>query len=115
MRLLRLLIGTILLALGVGGLVIDYHVIHVAKGGELHAINAIVELALIASGIIALLPTLALEIAKDLPLFGKAVTAVWPGGRRESDPPLPPPPPGVANVQPPHVAEMELPPRESEQ
>lgn len=90
MRFGRLLIGTILLALGVGGLVIDYHGIHLAHGGALHAINAGVELALIVMGIIALLPALALEIAKDLPLFGKAVTAVWPGGRRESDPPAPP-------------------------
>ena len=89
MRILRILIGLVLLTLGVGGLVINYHGIHVANGGTLHAINAIVELTLIAAGIIALLPALALEIAKDLPLFGKAITSVWPGGRRDSDPPAP--------------------------
>jgi len=86
---MRKLIGVILFALGVVGLVLDYDGIRVAHGGALHAINAAVELSLIIVGIICLIPALALEIAKDLPVFGKAVTAVWPGGRRDSDPPAP--------------------------
>lgn len=87
MKVIRLLIGTVLMTLGIGGLVIDYHGIHLAHGGALHMINAGVELTLIAVGLICLLPAVALEIAKDLPMFGKAVTAVWPGGRRAEDPP----------------------------
>ena len=57
-------------------------------------LGALSLVASIIAGIIALVPTLAMEIAKDLPLFGKAITSVWPGGRRESDPPPPPPPTG---------------------
>jgi hypothetical protein len=82
-----LLIGAILMALGVVGLLIDYDGIRAANGGALHMINAAVELTLIAAGLICMLPAVAMEIAKDLPVFGKAVTAVWPGGRRDSDPP----------------------------
>lgn len=90
----RKIIGWLLLTLGVSGLVVDYHIIFGAKGGALHAINAAVEVGLIIAGIIALVPALAMEIAKDLPLFGKAITSVWPGGRRDTDPPAPPPPAG---------------------
>lgn len=89
---MRKLIGVVLFVLGVVGLVLDYDGIRVAKGGALHAINAGVELSLIFVGIICLIPTLALEIAKELPMFGKAVTAALPGGRRETDPPAPPAP-----------------------
>ena len=87
MKIARVLIGVVLMALGIAGLLIDYDGIRVARGGALHAINAGVELTLIAAGLICMLPALALEIAKDLPLFGKAITAALPGGRRESDPP----------------------------
>ena len=89
--LLRKLIGSVMFALGVAGLIIDYHGIHLAKGGSLHWVNAVVEIGLMIAGMIALVPALALEIAKDLPLFGKAITSVLPGGRRDSDPPAPPP------------------------
>lgn len=88
---IRKLIGAIMFTLGVAGLVIDYHGIHASSGGTLHVINASVELALMIAGVIALVPALALEIAKDLPLFGKAITSVLPGGRRETDPPPQPP------------------------
>lgn len=87
---LRKLIGAILFALGVAGLVSDFHLIHEAKGGSLHWVNATVEIGLMIAGVIALVPALALEIAKDLPLFGKAITSVLPGGRRSSDPPQEP-------------------------
>ena len=88
----RKLIGAILFVLGAAGLVLDYHAIHAtAQAGALHMINAIVELTLMIAGVIALVPALALEIAKDLPLFGKAITSVLPGGRRETDPPPPTP------------------------
>lgn len=84
---MRKLVGAILMTLGIVGLVIDYDGIRVAHGGALHAINAGVEIFLIFAGLVALLPTLATEIARQLPLFGKAVTAALPGGRRDSDPP----------------------------
>lgn len=90
---IRKFIGIVLFALGVIGLILDYDGIRVAKGGALHAINAGVEIGLIIMGIIALVPALALEIAKDLPLFGKAVTAIRPGGQRAEDPPANPPTP----------------------
>lgn len=90
MKIARVLIGVILMALGIAGLLVDYDGIRLAHGGALHAINAAVELSLIAAGLICMLPAVAMEIAKDLPLFGKAVTAIRQGGQRESDPPPPP-------------------------
>ena len=65
MKIARVLIGVVLMALGIAGLLIDYDGIRVARGGALHAINAGVELTLIAAGLICMLPALALEIAPD--------------------------------------------------
>jgi len=95
---MRKLIGVTLFVLGVVGLLIDYDGIRTSQREQLHALNAAIELGLMFAGIVALIPTLAMEIARSLPLFGKAVTATWPGGMRRTDPdPQPdvPPPPSV--------------------
>jgi hypothetical protein len=86
----RKILGALMFVLGVVGLLLDYDAIRTAHGGNLHAINAAVEIGLMFAGVIALVPALAMEIAKDLPIFGGAITAVLPGGRRSSDPPPPP-------------------------
>lgn len=86
---MRKLLGWIMFALGCAGLIGDFHVAYRA-GSSLHAMNAAISLCLVIGGLVALVPTLAAEIAKDLATYGKVVTSVIPGGRRSSDPPDPP-------------------------
>lgn len=83
---MRKILGWILFALGSAGLIGDYHVAYRA-GSSLHWINAVISLCLVIAGLVALVPTLAAEIAKDLASYGKVVTSVMPGGRRDTDPP----------------------------
>lgn len=82
----RRIVGWILLALGVAALIGDVHVAYRTQSSA-HAINAGLGLLLILAALVALLPMLAKEIAKELAEYGAVVTTVWPGGTRKTDPP----------------------------
>jgi uncharacterized protein YjeT (DUF2065 family) len=91
----RKLVGWLLLLIGVVVLLGDFHVAYQTQSSA-HLINTTIGLVLVLAGLVALVPMLAREIAKELASYGQTVSAIWPGGKRAADPPpdpnVPPPP-----------------------
>jgi protein-S-isoprenylcysteine O-methyltransferase Ste14 len=91
----RKIVGWLLIIVGIVVLLGDFHVAYKTQSSA-HFINTSIGLVLVLAGLVALVPMLAREIAKELANYGQAVTAIWPGGLRKTDPPpdpnVPPPP-----------------------
>jgi len=92
---MRKFVGLLLLIAGVVMLLLDAHVAYIRQAAA-HGINVGASLLLIFAGMWVLMPAVARAFAKELVEAIPALGALWPGGRRQYDPPpkpgVPPPP-----------------------
>ena len=110
---MRRFVGLLLLVAGLVMLLLDAHVAYINQSAA-HGLNILSGLLLIFLGMWTLLPAVAEAFAKELVAALPSLGQLWPGGSRRYDPPPQPgvpPPPSVSNVQPPHLAELEEPPK----
>jgi len=111
-HLARKALGVLFVAVGFAALGADLHVVYLTQRAA-HVTNLIIAGAMIFVGGLLLDPPTAESVADAIVRRLPAFSGLWPGGMRKEDPPAQPGvplPPSVANVQPPHISERQLPP-----
>lgn len=83
---MKKIVGFVLFAFGIAILLADFHVAYINQSAA-HGLNTLAGLAILFSGMLALVPTFAREVADELERRAPRVLGFWPGGRRVQDPP----------------------------